>query len=88
MIIEDQYVVIAGKHPSMEVIGGETAVFAAEGNEENGRTILSFHMPQTASDHYHYDLRPGQEIYLVCAYSQEDDFAHHSRMRKHIKVTL
>jgi hypothetical protein len=88
LIIEDQYVVSPGKHPSVKAIGGEPAVFAAEGLEENGRTAISFHIPQTANDQFHYDLAPSQEIHLICAYSQEDDFAHHSRMRKHIKVTL
>ena len=47
-----------------------------------------FRLPITASDRYHLNLQPGTTLYLIAAYSMDDDFAHHSRMRKHVQITL
>lgn len=88
VVVEDQYVVAAGQHPQVTEIGGQSAISAVLGTEQAGQTTISFNVPQQASDSFHYDLLPGTEIYLICAYSREDDFEHHSMMRKHVRVTL
>jgi len=88
IIIEDQYVVKPGEHPPAEQIGGQSAIMTASGSEQNGQTTISFSLPQKAVDQYHYDLSPQREIFLILAYSREDDFEHHSLMRKHVKIEL
>lgn len=88
LVIEDQYVVGFGENPPVQEIGGQVAIFDYTGYEQQGHTTIKFSIPQQAIDQLHYDLGPQQEIYLILAYSQEDDFNHHSLIRRHVKVTL
>lgn len=86
--IEDQYVVRAGEHVPVAALGGVSAVSKASGREVGGHTEVSFCLPQHTKDHFHYNLTEASKIYLICAYSAEDDFAHHSLMRHHVAVVL
>jgi hypothetical protein len=86
--IEDQYVVRAGEHPLVTTLGGISAVSNASGTEQNGRTSVSFTIAQHNSDRFHYNLTEAASIYLICAYSAEKDFGHHSMMRQHVAVVL
>jgi hypothetical protein len=58
------------------------------GKEINGQTVLSFTIPLAQSSKYHKNLSNGNTFHLLLAYSQEDDFQHHSIMRTSILVTL
>ncbi|MEM8999704.1 MAG: DOMON domain-containing protein [Bacteroidota bacterium] len=84
----DLYVVGIGDPKPMEELGSKSQICNVKGTEKNGTTTVQFSIPQKAFDRYHYDLRKTQKIWLICAYSMEDDFGHHSLMRKHIEVTL
>jgi DOMON domain len=86
--IEDQYVVRTGEHPLVTTLGGTSAVSNARGTEQNGRTSVSFAIAQHNTDRFHYNLTEAARIYLICAYSAEKDFGHHSRMRQHVEVML
>jgi hypothetical protein len=86
--IEDQYVVRAGEHPLVSSLGGVSVVSNASGNEQNGRTSVSFTIPQHSQDRFHYNLTEATSIYIICAYSAEKDFAHHSMMRQYVAVVL
>jgi hypothetical protein len=86
--VADHFVVAAGNHQPTEKVGG-TAVFQdVSGTEKAGKTTLSFSMPVQAADPFHFDLKEGTTRWFICAFSAEDDFYHHSRMREHRKVVL
>ncbi len=86
--VEDRYVVAAGDPRAVTELGGISAVDAPAGSESQGQTTISFRMPTQAVDAYHLALHQGSTLYLIAAYSVDDDFAHHSRMRRHVEVTL
>ena len=88
LIIEDQYVTGLGKHPEVSKLGAQPVAFAVSSKEKNGTTQIVIRIPQKKMDRFHYDLIKGQSIWLICAYSQDDSFDHHSRMRKHLQITL
>jgi hypothetical protein len=86
--VEDHYVLRHGEHRPVDSLGGTTAVKEAQGSEDRGGTIIRFTIPQKAIDQFHFDLSSGTPLYLILAYSLEDDFDHHSAMRVHQKVIL
>ncbi len=86
--IEDQYVVRAGEHVPVATLGGTSAISNVSGTEQHGITTVSFRIQQHPEDRFHHHLTEAASVFLICAYSMEDDFAHHSRFRKHIRVTL
>lgn len=85
---EDFYVVGFGNPQPVTKLGGKFAVTNVEGEEQNGHTTVRFSIPKKAIDQYHYDLKAGDEIWFICAYSRADEFDHHSTMRQHVKVKL
>ena len=86
--IADKYVVDFGDPRMVTEIGGIDAIDQPFGYESHAQTTIRFRLPITASDRYHLNLQPGTTLYLIAAYSMDDDFAHHSRMRKHVQITL
>lgn len=85
---EDFYVVGFGNPQPIATLGGKAAIRQVEGEEKAGRTTIRFSIPKEAVDKYHYNLKPGQELWLICAYSRADEFDHHSMMRQHVRVQL
>ncbi|MFY7998739.1 MAG: hypothetical protein ACOVSW_09075 [Candidatus Kapaibacteriota bacterium] len=86
--IEDQYVVRAGEHLPVTALGGSSAISNVRGTEQNGVSTVSFGITQHAQDRFHHNLTEAASVFLICAYSMEDDFAYHSRMRQHVKVVM
>ncbi len=86
--IEDQYVVRSGEHLPVNMLGGTSAVSNVQGTEQHGISTVSFTITQHAQDRFHHNLTEAASVFLICAYSMEDDFAHHSRMRQHVKVVM
>jgi len=87
-IFEDQYVISTGVHKEFKLVGGKTAISNLICTENASGTTMKFNIPQKQLDKFHHPLASGKKIWLICAYSQQDDFDHHSIMRKHIEVTL
>ncbi len=58
------------------------------GRETSNRTEIAFSIPLGAASHYHKDIAVRSSWTLIMAYSQEDDFEHHSRMRTSLKITI
>lgn len=88
VVAEDFFVVGAGNPQPVYALGGKSQLLNVAGTEVGTSTTISFTFPTTAQDAYHYNLKKGEQIWLICAYSMEDEFDHHSRMRKHIQITL
>lgn len=86
--LSDRYIVGAGDHRSIESLGGQSKVTLIEGKEENGATEIVFEIPLESTDEWHYTLEEGQKYHLLMAYSRDDDFMHHSMMRRHPEVQL
>jgi DOMON domain len=86
--IDDRFIVKPGDHKSIIELGGSEALVQRTGAEENGKTSISFSVPLSVNDKFHYNLIEGKEYYVLLAFSQEDDFQHHSMMRTTIKIKL
>ncbi|MFN7119251.1 MAG: DOMON domain-containing protein [Saprospiraceae bacterium] len=86
--IEDRYIRKPGDHVSVRALGGVDAVAHQKGEENENGTRIAFHLPLKVQDSYHWLLAPGKPYYLLLAYSESDDFYHHSRMRTSVKIQL
>lgn len=84
----EYYVVGPGNPKPIQSMGSQEQLITYTTQEIKGHTQVTFSLPTSALDDYHFDLKPNTSIWLICAYSMEDEFEHHSRMRKHVKVTL
>jgi hypothetical protein len=85
---EEFYVVAMGNPQPVSKLGSSNQHVNVSGEEDNEKTTVSFSMPTTKIDDKHYNLKSGDTIWLICAFSMEDEFDHHSRMRKHVRITL
>lgn len=86
--IEDHYIRRPGDHIPVLALAGIDALQDRNGHENGLGTTISFRLPLAAVDQYHIDLQEGKSYYLLMAYSQKDDFYHHSMMRTFIKIIL
>lgn len=86
--LEDQYIQSIGAHPTVKQLGGKDLLRDGVGKETTKHTSIGFSLPLQPNDQYHLDLEENKTYYLLMAYSTEDDFQHHSRMRTTISITL
>lgn len=86
--VVEHYTLSPGNYQPILELGETEQVRNIRGGAEVGITQLSFSLPLKAKGQYQKDLFQGMEYYLIMAYSQEDDFQHHSIMRKHVPIQL
>ncbi|MGB1241814.1 MAG: DOMON domain-containing protein [Chitinophagales bacterium] len=86
--ISDRYIVGFGDHRAVKDLGGITHVSQISGEENSDGTSLQFSISIESMDKYHYDLLQNKAFSLLIAYSQDDDFSHHSIMRTSIDIIL
>jgi DOMON domain len=86
--MDDRFIIKQGDHKSIIELGGSDALTHRYGKEENNTTSISFSIPLSVNDKFHHNLVEGKEYYVLMAFSQEDDFQHHSMMRTTIKIKL
>ena len=84
-ISADQYVRGPQDHPDDNVLGGRCDIQVLSGQEVNGWTTVQFKIPLNSGDQFDFEHDFEKETWLIMAYSREDDFTHHSMMRKHLK---
>jgi len=85
----EHYVYRPGDYTPFSVIGEDTQIFEANGEEKNGKTRIRFKLPlSSSSSRYRKPIAPGSQYHLLMAYSREDDFQHHSMMRTTVHITL
>ncbi|MEL6863076.1 MAG: DOMON domain-containing protein [Bacteroidota bacterium] len=86
--VSDRYIRGIGQHYAVTELGGISHLSQPSGQEDSGGTQIRFHIATSPKDAFHYTLEKGQTIHLLIAYSQSDDFEHHSAMRSALTITL
>lgn len=86
--ISDRYIVNFGNHQAAKELGGKNHLSNIEGRECWKGTLLKFSIDKTPKDAFHYPLQQGKSYTLWIAYSESDDFQHHSSMRTSVEITL
>ena len=84
--VVDFYTRKAGDVPKVKELGGNTAVSNISGVENQEGTSISFELARFPESNFHHQLKSGKTFYMHIAYSQEDDFDHHSMMRDKLQV--
>ena len=86
--VVEHFTIFPGAYEPIKTLGGITQVQDMYGSEKVNTTVLHFSLPVKALGQYQKDLLQGNTYFMVLAYSQEDDFQHHSSMRTSINVEL
>jgi len=86
--LSDRYTSKPGVHHAIEDLGGQNLLTLISGKETKQGTTLKFSMPKKPDDQFHHRLELAKPTYMLLAYSQEDDFKHHSIMRTELRVIL
>ncbi len=86
--VAEHYTHRLGSYQSIKSLDGTDWVEMPDGDETAQKTRIAFSLPLRSPDSYRKSLQPGQSYRLTLAYSQEDDFQHHSMMRISLPVTL
>ena len=84
----DRYILKAGDHRPVALLGGRSAITLLKGQEYATHSTVHFEMNLAVADPWHHSLKKGQVIHLLLAYSEADDFQHHSIMRAHLEIEL
>ncbi len=82
----DLYVKGIGNPKTDKSLGGSHDIEIIDFSETKNETYIKFRRLWKGKDIYDYQLKNGEAFWLILAYSTHDEFAHHSRMRKHEKV--
>jgi hypothetical protein len=88
MVRVEEHIAQPPKHPNRIHLGGSLALRRFEAKEQDGETQVSFVLDLLTRDHVAPLLSLGALVYLTLAFSQDDDFQHHSIMRTSVQITL
>lgn len=86
VIFADQYFNTDRMPIRDEYIGGCPNVLLLDGQELKARTIVRFKIPIDSNDTYDFKHLDGQSLWLILAYSLEDDFSHAYHLQKYQRV--
>jgi hypothetical protein len=86
--VEEHYTISPGNYQTFAKLNTSASLKNTNGEESLSKTTIRFSLPTTSSNKYAKDLKQNTEFILLIAYSQEDDFQHHSIMRTATKITL
>ncbi|MEL6588524.1 MAG: DOMON domain-containing protein [Bacteroidota bacterium] len=86
--VVEHYTLARGDYRPISMLGGGEAVQDVSGGERDGSSWIRFSIPIDGDGPYRRTLGLGSEHVMQMAYSQDDDFQHHSRMRTSVKVRL
>ncbi len=81
----DMDVLAAGNPKEDDTIGGTNDLTLISGKEEQNETTVRFRLPLNSGDKHDFIHSLDKDFWLILAYSQSDDYGHHSTMRKHTK---
>lgn len=86
--VVEHYTLRPGDYRPVSELGGSAQIRDVSGTESEGKTRIRFSVPIESRNQYAKNLVEGSSWTLHMAYSQEDDFQHHSRMRTAVEVQL
>ena len=86
--VTEYYTLSPGNYKPINVLGDSIEVKDVSGSEKKKFTQLKFSLPISSLSKYKRDLSKGKSYYLLLAFSESDDFEHHSRMRTEMKINL
>ncbi len=86
--VQEHYTKSPGNYSSFIKLGLKTNPIDVSGKQEKTRTLISFSLPLPSNHKHQKPLNEGMEYNMIIAYSQADDFQHHSRMRSSVQVKL
>lgn len=84
----DLFVKATGNPVRDEDNGGKNTITILGGTEKDSSTTVTFSIPIDSGDHNDFLHQVDKETWLILAYSVDDDFRHHSRVRKHIPFVI
>ncbi len=85
---QELYVKAAGNPVPVKQLFEKDTQINYKVSESGKKTKVEFSIDLRTYPEFSTGIQKGSEVWLICAYSEDDDFEHHSMMRKHIKVTL
>ncbi|WP_165776550.1 DOMON domain-containing protein [Maribacter sp. 4G9] len=86
--VVEYYTLAPGNYKTVESLSGVPQLKNISGIEINNSTMLQFSLPKDFTSTYQRKLSENIEYTMLMAYSQQDDFQHHSIMRTSINVKL
>lgn len=86
--VVEHYTEHPGKYQPIQNYGIKSRILNPMGAETSTGTLVKFSLPINAGSKYHKNLISGSDWVLILAYSQDDDFQHHSIMRTSVKIKL
>lgn len=84
----DLFVKGAGNPVKDENNGGANHIRLENGVERDAYTRVDFSIPMDSKDRNDFVHKTNTSYWLILAYSVDDDFNHHSRVRKHIPFSI
>jgi hypothetical protein len=88
VVVEDYYTKKPGDYKPILQLGGQNGISNIDGEEQTAFTKVTFELALNLKDGFHHTLKKDGEYYLLMAYSQSDNFQHHSIMRTSEKIKL
>ena len=82
------YTLSPGNYKPIDTLGEVVQVLDVMGFENSEGTTIGFSLPIKATNKYQKELSEGTMYTMIIAYSQEDDFQHHSSMRTFLDIKL
>lgn len=86
--VVEHFTLSPGNYKTISSLGATAQLEEVKGSEESNKTIIEFSLPIKAWSKYQKDLTKGIEYTMIIAFSQEDDFQHHSSMRTAVNINL
>ncbi len=86
--VVEHYTLSPGNYQPIESLGESPQVSDIAGVERANSSTLKFSLPVKSANQYQRELAKGLNYTMIIAYSQEDDFQHHSMMRTSVDITL
>ena len=87
-VVVEHYTLSPGDYRPIHELGGPIQVQHVAGSESARSSTIRFSLPLLPGSKFQRNLSPGQQYTLILAYSQEDDFQHHSAMRTSLPIKL
>ncbi len=86
--VSEHFTISPGNYKPISDFGEAVQVSAESGIQNSTHTKITFSLPVKPANTLARDLSPGLSYTMLLAYSQEDDFQHHSIIRTSINVKL